>query len=221
MKRVVAVIAIVGLMVGAVSVADAAKRRKKKKVKPVKTTLYFHGEQPTGELDLATDFPTLKYLQMDTQKPATGAPKSRQFTTWAGDPQMWNDCAGSFILPVWTGQTSGRVVGDMKVTLNTVSAPKAVTVQVWPDLLTQACATNDVQAGDYPEPAAEQTADIPAGPGKTVVTLKKVNFKAIGYLTLQILPVGPAPGRVLYDSTDFASSVSFGCIPAKGKRCSP
>jgi hypothetical protein len=221
MKRLIALIAIVGLMVGAVSAADAAKRRKKKKAKPVKTALYFHGEQQTGELDIATSFPTLRYNRMDTTKPAAGAPKSRPFTTWAGDPQMWNDCAGSYLLPVWTGEVSGRIVGDMKVTLNTLSAPKAVTVQVWPDLLTQTCATNDLQSGEYPEPAAQQTVDLPPGAGQTVVTLKKVNFKALGYLTIQILPIGPAPGRVLYDSADYSSSVAFSCIPAKGKRCTP
>lgn len=217
MKRIVSIVAIAGLMFGAVSVAEAGK----KKAKPVKTSLYFHGTEAVGEGDLANYFQGAGYMKMDSSKPASGAPKSRQFTTWTGDPQMWNDCAGSALLPVWQGSVSGRIVGDMKVTLNAVATPtKEVTVQVWPDLMSQTCASNDLGEGEYPVPAAEATATLnPAG--ETVITLKKVNFKAIAALTLQVLPHGPTPGRVLYDSAEFASGVSFSCIPARGKTCAP
>jgi hypothetical protein len=219
MKKFVSILAILGLMLGAVTMAEAAKKRKKK-AKPVKTTLYFHGTETVGEVDLAANFATA-YNKMDTTKPAAGAPKSLQFTTWSGDPAIWNDCAGSYLLPVWTGDVSGKVVGDMKVTLSTVSGPKAVTVQVWPDLMTQTCGSNDTSTGEYPEPAAEATVDLPPGTGETQVVLEDVKFKALGRVTLQILPAGPAPGRVLYDSADYASRIEFSCIPAKGKKCTP
>lgn len=132
---------------------------------------------------------------------------------------MWNDCAGSFLLPVWSGALSGKVVGDMKVTLHTVSAPKEVTIQVWPDLMSQTCASNDLAEGDYPKPAAQATVSLPPGPGETEVVLKNVRFDAAGSMMLQILPVGPLPGRVLYDSPDFASRIEFTCIPKSGKSC--
>jgi hypothetical protein len=212
MRRVSAMVLVLGLVFGAVTSAQA------KKSKPVKATLYLHGTETLGEVDLANNFGA-SYNKMSTAEPTGEAPKSLQFTTWTGDPAMWNDCAGSYLLPVWTAPVSGRVVGDIKVTLHTLSAPRAVTVQVWPDLMTQTCASNDVSQGDYPTPAAEATVDLPAGPGVSEVVLEKVNFKAVAALTVMILPNGPVPGRVLYDSPDFASSLEFSCIPKSGKTC--
>jgi hypothetical protein len=199
---------IFGLMFGAVASAEAKKKAKK----PVSVTYYFHGTETVGEIDLVNNF-AVSYLKMDSTEPTEPAPRSRPFTTWSGDPQMWNDCAGSALLPVWTGPLSGKVVGDMKVTLHTLSAPKAVTIQVWPDLASQACASNNLGEGDYPEPAAETTVDLPAGPGESEIILKNVKFDASAMLMLQVLPHGPAPGRVLYDSPDFASKIEFKCIP--------
>ena len=213
MKRVVAMLLTLGLVLGAVSTAGAAK-----KAKPVTATLYFHGIETAGELDIANNLGA-GYNKMDTTEPAAGPPKSQQFTTWTGDPAIWNDCAGSALLPVWTAPVSGKVVGDIKVTLHTVSAPKTVSVQVWPDLFAQACASNDTSTGVYPEPAAEATVDLPPGPGTSEIVLKKVNFKAIQGMTVMILPHGPLPGRVLYDSADYASSLTFSCIPKSGKSC--
>ena len=80
-------------------------------------------------------------------------------------------------------------------------------------------ARNDTSDGTYPEPAAETTVDLPPGPGASEVVLKKVNFKAIQGLTVMVLPHGPLPYRVLYDSADYASSLTFSCIPKSGKSC--
>jgi hypothetical protein len=211
MKRIVAVIAVLGLLVGAVSVAEAGKKKKKK---PVKSTLYFHGTETVGDIDTANNVGTA-YLKMDTAKPEGQVPKSKQFTLWAGYP--WNDCAGNYFVPVWQGAVAGRVVGDIKVTIHTAAAPTPVNVQIWPDLMTQTCASNDLAGGEYPEPAAQ--AQTTLAPGETTVTLKDVNFKARGFLTLQLLPEGPAAGRVLYDAAGFESRIEITCIPAKGKSC--
>jgi hypothetical protein len=212
MKRAIAMLLTLGLVLGAMSTAGAAK-----KAKPVTATLFFHGTETVGEADLVNNIGS--YNKMDTTEPAAGPPKSIQGATWGGDPAIWNDCAGSALLPVWTAPVSGKIVGDIKVTLNTVAAAKSVTVQVWPDLLTQQCAANDTSNGTYPEPAAQAKVDLPAGPGASEVVLKKVNFKAVGALTVMILPEGPAPYRVLYDSADYASSLTFSCIPTSGKSC--
>lgn len=213
MRRVISILLVSGLMFGAVASAEAAKKKK-----PVPVTFYFHGTETIGEIDLVNNF-AVGYSKMDPTEPSEPAPRSRPFTTWTGDPQMWNDCAGSFLLPVWTGALSGKVVGDMKVTLHTLSAPKEVTIQVWPDLATQTCGSNDLGEGDYPVPAAEATATLPAGPGETEIVLKDVKFQASSMLMLQILPHGPLPGRVLYDASDYSSRVEFSCIPKSGKSC--
>jgi hypothetical protein len=213
MKRLISIVLTLGLVVGAAASAEAGKR-----AKPVKTTFYFHGTETVGEVDLANNF-AAAYNKMDTTEPADAAPKSLAFTTWHGDPQMWNDCAGSYLLPVWTGSVTGRIVGDIKITLNTISGPKAVTVQVWPDLTTQTCGPNDTSDGTYPVPAAETMVDLAPGSGETTAILKNVNFKAQAVLTFMILPEGPAPARVLYDSPDYASSLEFTCIPKTGRTC--
>lgn len=215
MRRMVSVLLVLGLVFGAVASAEA-KKKKKKKAAPV--TFFFHGTETVGEIDLASNFGG-GYLKMDTVEPSEPAPRSRPFTTWTGDPQMWNDCAASALLPVWMGALSGKVVGEMKVTLHTLSAPKAVTIQVWPDVASQTCASNSFGEGDYPTPAAEATVDLPPGPGESKIVLKKVKFDVENILTLQILPHGPAPGRVLYDAADFSSQIEFSCIPKSGKSC--
>lgn len=215
MRRILSMLLIFGLMFGASATAEAKKKMGKK---PVPVTFYLHGTETVGEIDLVNNF-GVAYLKMDPSEPAEPAPRSRPFTTWTGDPQMWNDCAGSYLLPVWTGALSGRVVGNMKVTLHTLSAPKAVTIQVWPDVGGQMCASNDFGEGDYPAPAAEATVDLPPGPGESEIVLKNVKFDAAGILMMQILPHGPAPGRVLYDSPDFSSRIEFTCIPKSGRSC--
>jgi hypothetical protein len=212
MKRIVAIVAVFGLLFGAVTAAEAGKKKKK----PVKSTLYFHGTETVGDVDAVNNF-GVAYNKMDTKKPAGDVPKSRSFAIWAGQPQAWNDCAGNYLTPVWQGAVSGRVVGTMKVTLHTAAAPRPVHIQIWPDVMSMTCASNDLSEGEYPQPAAAATVTL--APGETTAVIKNVNFKARGFMTLQVLPEGPNPGRILYDAPDFASRVQFTCIPAKGKTC--
>jgi hypothetical protein len=209
MKRIVALVAVFGLIFGAVTAAEAGKKKKK----PVKASLFFHGTETVGELDTANNFGA-SYNKMDATEPDGAAPKSKQFTIWNSTP--WNDCAGNFLAPVWQGEVAGRVVGDIKVTLFAGAAPTNVVVQVWPDIMSQQCASNDLSEGEFPQPA-EASATL--APGENTIVIEDVNIKARGALTLQILGDGPAAGRVLYDAADFASGIEFKCIPARGKSC--
>lgn len=214
MKRLISVVVLLGLLVGATASVAVAK----KKAKPVQTTFYLHGTETVGEVDMANGFGA-SYTKMDSTEPSDPAPKSRVLTTWRGEPAMWNDCAGSYLLPVWTGAMSGKVVGDIKVTLHAAGAPTSVALQVWPDLMSQTCASNDLSEGGYPEPAGEVVVDLPAGTGEVEAVIEDVNFNVLGSLVLMVLPEGPAAARVLYDSPDFASRVEFSCLPASGKTC--
>jgi hypothetical protein len=195
--------------------AQAAKKKKATSVK-----FYFHGVEQIGELDSINNV-GVGYNAMDTTEPSGAAPKSISWLTWTGDPALWNDCAGMFTLPVWLGKVSGRIVGDMKVMLHSVSGPATVDVQVWPDVTMQTCASNDVSQGKYPEPAAQTTVELTPGHGEAHIVLKDVDFKAIGSMIIQFRPHGPVPGRILYDTPDLASLLEFKCIPASGKRCTP
>lgn len=210
MKRTLVLFLALGLVFGAISTAEA------KKAKPVKTTLYLHGTEMLGEVDMANNF-GVGYNKMDPTAPDGLAPKSWGISAWAGTP--WNDCAGMFILPVWTSPLVGRVKGDLKVSLYSVNGPSSVQIQIWPDVGSQTCATNDLAEGTYVEPAAQATVDLAVGAGLTEVVIEDVDFKALGSLMLQIRPTGPFPGRLLYDGADFASSIEFMCTPKSGKSC--
>lgn len=214
MKPLIGISLILGLVVGSVATADAAKK------KPAPVEFFFHGTEAIGEIDLVNNFGAA-YNKMDTTEPDGDVPKSITGLTWAEDPQMWNDCAGMYTLPVWTGPLSGRIVGDMKLTLHTISVGRPMTVEIWPDIATQTCASNDLSEGTYPEPAAMARIDIPPGHSTVEYTFEDVNIKAVGSLLIQFTSVGPAAARILYDSPDLASSLSFKCIPARGKSCVP
>ena len=215
MKRFLGLFLVIGLVVGSVSTADAAK---KKKAKPIAYTYYFHGTETIGEIDAMNNLSAFTYSQMDATELSDPAPKSMQFVDYVVGPN--SDCAGNYLYPVWRGPVAGRIVGDLKVTFHTVSAPRTIDVRVWPDISAQACAGNDLVEGNYPAPAAEQSVVLPAGPGMTEVIFEGVNFTAVGSFMIQLTPPPgePMPGRVFYDSADYASGVEFTCIPAKGSK---
>lgn len=212
MKRFLIVFLTLGLVVGSVATAEAGK---KKKAKPIAYTYYFHGTEVVGEVDTINNLSAFTYSQMDATEPADPAPKSMQLIDYVVGPN--SNCAGNYLYPVWKGAAAGRIVGEMKVTFHTISAPRTVDVRVWPDISAQQCEGNDLAPGEYPAPAAEESVVLPAGPGVTEVVLK-VDFTAVGSFMVQITPPSgePLPGRVLYDSADYASGVEFTCIPAKG-----
>src|SRR5688572_17333893 len=106
MKRSLVVLMCLGLLAGSVVSAQAGAR------KATKVEFFLHGTEMIGEVDLANNFGAA-YNKMDTTEPTEPAPKSVTGLTWAGDPQAWNDCAGMYTLPNWSGLVSGQIKGDM------------------------------------------------------------------------------------------------------------
>ena len=213
MKKALTIALITGLVAGALAVGPAQA----KKAKAQSVTFYLHGTETIGEIDIANNF-AVGYSKMDTAKPKDPVPKSVTGLFWK---EHWNDCAGMYGLPAWTGNVSGQITGDMKLSLHTINRPAgAIEVEIWPDVSTMMCADNDFSEGSYPDPVASATVNLPPGHDATTVVFKNVNFKAVGSLLVQITSVGgPASTRILYDSPEFASSLKFSCIPTKGNSC--
>ena len=221
MKRSIGVILMLCLSLGAL-VAAPAEAKKKAKAQPVK--LYFHGENFFGEQDLENGVSGI-YREMDTSEPTEAAPKSHGLVAvGAGGNGTPNpQCAGNPLFPVWQGDVSGTVVGDIKVSLDAISLPATkIDVRVWgmvPPF--GSCTSQGVEA--YIEPAAEVRVDVPPGAGTIQAVLKGVKFQAEGKLMIQFTPVleGATMTRVLYDSTSTISEMEFTCIPASGSSCTP
>lgn len=217
-----------GLLAGSLAVPALAK----KKAKPVLTTLYMHGTEVVGEAESSPQVAD-QPLKMDTTEPTGTEPKSHGILNGIVTPNT--KCAGNNLFAVFVGDVSGRIVGDLKVTLHAISTPGKVDVRVWPDVFGLMCTSNLSGSTDYPEPAAEATLDLPAGHGTIEAVFEDVNFTASSSLMIQVSPdaeeVGTPAGeenymlpffaRVLYDTAEFASSVEFTCIPATGKSCTP
>ena len=224
MKRISILLLTVALAAGLLAPsADAAKKKKK----AVKTTLYFHGASAAGEADSMAQVNDVP-LPMDTTKPSDAAPKSRQLPHAVATPN--HNCANNTLFPVWAGDVSGKIVGDVKVTFNAASTPGNVVVRMWPDVVGLMCDSDVSGSSDYVKPAGEAVVALPNGAGEATATFKNVNAKAIGRLVLQFSPgtmeapadeeiFPPAATRILYDAPDFASRIEFKCIPAKGNSC--
>jgi hypothetical protein len=218
MVKVPAAIALAVTLVVVSLAADAGAR---KRAKPVKTRLYLHGTSPADEMDygaLGDAYPT-----MDPRKPA-GPPKSKQITNYLVGPN--DQCAGNNLFPVWVGDVKGTVVGKMKLTFTAVSTPGKVDVRVRPDVASLLCTSDLAETNAYPKPAAEVTVDLPPGGGTVKAVTKRVRFRATRSLMVQITPatgptghLDPFVARVVYDSPEFASSLQFKCIPARGRSC--
>ena len=178
---------------------------------PKPTTLYFHGNYPAGELDVPENLVGFVFSKMDPIKPEGGTPKSKALA-WGN-----TKCAGNHFFPVWVGSVNGSIVGDMKVVFSSVSIPQEVDIRVW-DTGRQLC------NNDYATPLAKGTVMLPAGQGEVEAVIKNDRMKVQGFLMVQISPTmlnntdTPGPGRVLYDSADYASRVEFDCIPAAGSK---
>ena len=230
MKRIAGLLLVAVVATALTSAVPAAA---KKKAKPVATKLFLHGDGPVGE---SQSVPVVSdaMLPMDATEPAGAEPKSKFITNGIVTPNPM--CAGNNLFPVWTGQVAGTIKGDMKLTLHTVGTPGPIEVRVWPDVASSMCTSeNPVSSSDaYPDPAGAVEVELPPGHGTVEAVIKNVNFKAIGSMIVQVTPVVaadlPSPGpvvfnpfvsRILYDTADFASSLEFSCIPAKGASCTP
>lgn len=213
MKKALAAVAVLGLIVGAMSAPAGAA---KKKPKPV--TMFFHGSETLGEADAVDNLNnggTL--LPMDTTEPTGSQSKSFPILDLVATPNQ--SCSGNPLFPSWSGQFAGRVTGNVKVVFNTLASLGSVDVELFVDVGPLSC--NET----YSDPVAETTVDLPSGSGTVEAVIRGVNFNARGILVVMINPRNldvPATGRVLYDSPTDASRVELKCIPAAGATtCTP
>ncbi len=221
MKRSIAIVMVAGLLVGATTTAEAAKRRK-----PVTTTLYLHGAHPVGEANVPDGWLNDVYHEMNATEPDGAAPKSQFVTNYLVGPNP--RCSGNGLLPVWKAQMSGTISGDVKATLHTAATAGArVVVELYPDGLGGCTTDNPVSPADeWVEPVSAVTVDVPPGHGVLEVTFENVKATVASHLLLQVKPdflvtapdevFMPGQVRLLYDSTDMASSVAVPCLAPKG-----
>lgn len=205
MKKLIGILMVVGLVVGSIATASAGK-------KPVTTTLYLHGDSPVGEgVQGAMNLSDGTVMKLDGNKPTDPLPKSYNYNNPVGN----DECVGNeLFFPTWVGNMQGRIVGDATWTLHFVAPPSQVVARIWTDAGVGSC--NEA----YIPPAQEITVDIPAGHNEIDIVFKKLNLQAQGMIVLELLQRGPGQqGRVLYDGADFASAITFKCIPASGKSC--
>ena len=212
MKKTLATALVLALVVGALAAPALAGKKKKKAPAPVPVSLFFHGAETLGEVDIANNVQaggTL--LPMDSVEPTESQSKSFPFLDLIATPN--EACSGTPLFPSWSGAFAGRVTGDVKVTFNTVASAGTVDVELFKDAGTLACNES------YVDPVAETTVDLPPGTGTVEAVIKGVDFEVIGVLIVMINPKNldaPAVGRVLYDSTTDPSGIQLTCVPNAG-----
>jgi hypothetical protein len=219
MRKIMTLALLAGLVATSLSTTATAAGRKK----PVKTTLYMHGTEAVGEVDLMAN---MEYLKLDAKKPKSATPKTVGITNYVAGPN--DECAGNNLFPVFVGALRGKVKGTMKVTFFNAGGPGKIRVRIWPDVTGQLCNQETLGIHDYVKPAGDATID--ALPGENTIVVKKVNFKALSALMIQFSPgamvdvegpryIPPLVARIAYDSPDFATRVQFTCTPLRGKKC--
>lgn len=213
MHRKLVVAALIAGLVALNLAAPVEAKKKKKKAKPVATTLFMEGDSSFGEEDQQSD-----YLRLQAEEGS--GEKSAGLPSYSIGPN--NSCAGNSLFPVFVGEVSGAIKGEMKITFGAQSTPGGkVDVRVWPDLASQAC--ND----EYPEPAASVEVDLPTSKDVVEAVIEDVDIDADSVLMIQLTAVAgsagggptvpPFYGRAYYGTED--AKVEFKCLPASGKTC--
>lgn len=207
MIRKLVIVGLIGGLLATTVVMPA--HAKKKKAKPVAHTLYMEGTTPFGEMEMA-NVPVARpggYLQLIPEA-GTGE-KSMMIPNYVGGPN--SECAGNSLMPVFIGEVTGTVVGDMKITFPAMATGGSVELRVWPDITAQAC--ND----SYIPPAGSVQIDLPSGEGTVEATIEGLKFTPQATMMVQITSLPAAPpsyGRAFYGTE--ASTIEFSCVPAKG-----
>jgi hypothetical protein len=216
MKKALIAILVLGLLAGAQAFPAAAKRAK---AKPV--TLYLHGTEDLGELEIG-NAGSGTFMPADPTKPDASTPKSMFVTNYLVGPNT--SCSGNSLLPTWRGRLSGTVKGDVTLTLHTIGSPGAVMqADLFPDG-TGGC-DSDLGSTGFIPPAASTQVDVAPGPGVTEVTFSGINFKAVGSVVVMLsipgAPANPYQVRVFYDGAGYESALTLPCVPKTGKSCIP
>ncbi len=218
MKKTLSITLALAVVLGAFSIAPAQAAKKKKKPAPVATTLYLHGSQTFGELEIPDTIDgNLAIRPLNAEEPAESSSKS-MFVTNFGPVIMPNDeCSGNALVPIFQGDFVGQVTGDVKVTLHTAATPTSVVaVELFADA-TGGC--NE----EFIPPVAMTTVEVAPGQGVTEVVLEGVDFSTTSTLLLQLRavddPARLAQTRIFYDSTEAPSKIELNCIPTSGTSC--
>lgn len=203
MKKLILLLA--GLAVLATSLVAPAVAAKSKA-----TTFYLHGKGPVQEAYLNETLVDSIWMTMDTTEPTKPDPASMFITNYVGGPNT--DCDGNRLLPVWMGDFAANFNGSAKVTLHTLATPgSAMVVSLYRDA-TGTCSGNlPTGATEAPKPVAQTEVEVAAGAAATEVVFKKLKFKSMANVALQLHIPNGTPGqiRVLFDSADFPSSVQL------------
>lgn len=223
-KRLIILGILAGLLAGALAGPATAKKKKKPKppvpvAQPVPTTMYLEGDSDLGEQDAGVPVAAPdKFLQL-TKEPGTGE-KSMGIPSYSAGPN--NQCAGNAFYPVFVGDLTGTVKGDVKVTFEAVGSPSSkVEVRIWPDM--PATAAAPVCNENYVEPAGKVEVTLPSSRGPVEAVIPGVDFAATGTVMIQLTGVAgaataptvpPFYGRAYYGLE--TTKVEFGCIPAAG-----
>ena len=182
---------------------------------PVHVELFAHGVHSAGEAHVG-DALRGRYMPMDKHAPTSDVPKSIGFTNVGVVPNP--KCAGSPYFPVWVGEVGGHITGEVVFEFHVVSSPGGkVEVRVWPDMTTIGCDE------DYREPSARTVVDLPVGSGEVTAIMGGVDFESATNIMVQVTPLmqGVTQGRVLFDSRQHDTSLSFDCTPLWSDTCKP
>lgn len=203
MRKLILSLAGVAVLVASLAAPAVAAKTKT-------TTLFLHGKGPVQEAYINEMWLDSIYMTMDTNEPTKPDPSSIFVTNYFTGPNT--DCDGNGLLPVWKGNFAANFKGTAKVTLHTVATPAtSMVVSLYRDP-TGTCTSNlPTGASTAPKPVAQTAVEVAPGPGVTEVVFKKLKFKSMASLALQlhIADQGPGQVRVLFDSADFPSSVQL------------
>ena len=208
MKKILGLMLITGLLVSSLGTAAVAGKT------AAPSTYFLHGRGPVAEAYINETWVDSLYMEMDTEEPTAAEPSSMFVTNYMRGPNT--DCDGNGLLPVWKGDFVGKHKGNVTVTLHTVATPATeLVISLYADA-TGTCSSAGTpgvsEPTEAPKPVAQETVAVTPGPGVTEVTFKNVKFKALSNALLQLhIPNLSTPGqvRVLFDSTEFPSSVTF------------
>ena len=165
---------------------------------PVRRTLYMDGVLPLGG---PVDYGQNGYLFLN-RDPGTSE-KSMDMPNWS---MSESSCAGNSSYPVFVGDVSGRVVGDMEITFPAIGTGQTVSIRVWPDINETRCSP------DYPAPVGSVRVALPQGQGTVQAMIPDLDFDAEQKMMIQITPIpGTSYGRVFYGTS--ASHVTFQVSP--------
>lgn len=211
MRRTIATVLALGLLVAPAGAPAGAK--KKAGAKPVKTELYLHGYSAFGEVDgadwLVNGSPAMK---MTPDDPTESFPRSMTLNT----PGLNTQCTGLPAgFPTWVGNISGTVTGDVTLTAGFAGAGTFATARLWVDIPVFSCNESYVPANH------EVVFELAPGQSSVDIVFEDVKLTAQSLIMIELLGSGArgTASRVLYDSGEAPSVLSFKCIPASGKSC--